>query len=69
MDVIIDEKLKYQKDRCCEWTEVREFFSEEEWLAIYDAVQAESVIVEETEMEIFCSILRKIDRLMGVPNK
>ena len=69
MDVLIDEKLEYQKDWCCELTEVREFFSEEEWLTIYDSVQAESVIAQEAQMEIFCSVLRKIDRLMGVPNK
>ena len=69
MDVLIDEKLEYQKDWCCVLTEVREFFSEEEWLTIYDSVQAESVIAEEAQMEMFCSVLRKIDRLMGVPNK
>ena len=69
MDVLIDEKLEYQKDWCCELTEVREFFTDEEWLAIYDSVHAECTIVHEDEMEVFNSVLRKIDRLMGVPDK
>ena len=64
--VIIDKGIETPLDK---HDSVREFFTDEEWLAIYDSVHAECVIVHEDEMEVFNSVLRKIDRLMGVPDK
>ena len=66
MTVITDLGIETPLD---EYDNIREFFNDEEWEAIYDSVVAEGFHSSEESQNALNSVIRKIDKLFDITKK